>query len=869
MKLLERDPFQEKLLGWLREAASGEGRLVLLAGEAGVGKTVFVQEFCKTVGNEAKVLLGACDPLSTPRPLGPLLDIASSLGGEFENLLNADRRDVMFHRLLAHLSRPHVLVFEDVHWADEATLDLLRFLGRRIDKTHTLLIATYRNDEVGAKHPFRIVTGDLATAGSVRRLTLPALSEHSVKRLAEGTDIDPAMLHKQTGGNAFFVTEVLASGMQGIPATVRDAVLARAARLSSEARAVIETVAVVGPRAELWLLRDLLASGLQALDECVGVGMLQPQDDSVAFRHELARQAILEAVPPQQRLHLHSRVLQALRAAPVNLVEVASLAHHAEEAKDAKAVLQYAPTAARQAVELKAHREAAAQYARALRFASELSPRERAILLEERAYECYLTDQIQQAIEARQEALEIWRKCDDPLKQGENLRWLSRLSWFLGRHARAEEMAQAALEVLERQPPGLQLAMAYSNQAQLSMLAQDNEAAITWGEKAIALALQLGHSATLVHAQNNVGTARLFSGDEQGWELLEQSLSGARAANLEEHVARAFTNLASAAVSFRQFPRADKYLDEGIAYCIEHDLDSWRLYMSGWHAESLFAQGRWHEAAEAASAVLSRSDTSPISRIQALVVLGLLRARRGDPEVTTVLDEALRLAVQANELQRLGPVSVARAEVAWLRGSPEQIVAETQQAYSMALERRDAWLAAALAYWRWRATALDDAPEWIARPYALEIAGCWREAAAEWQRLGSPYETARALAESSDEAALRQALKIFERLGARPAATATAKQLRELGAKGVPRGPRGSTRANPAQLTAREVEILGLLHEGLQNAEIARKLHLSSKTVGHHVSSILSKLGVRSRMEAVREATSLALIQAGKSEGAN
>lgn len=250
MSLLERSGFLETLSGFLLEASAGRGGLVFLGGEAGVGKTALVEAFRDTVPDTVQVAVGACDSLSAPRPLGPLADMADTLGLEGRLGPQTERTEV-FQAILALLNTPaspRLLVFEDVHWADEATLDLLRFLGRRLGSTRALLIATYRDEEVGSQHPLRTVLGDLATSGAVRRMALTPLSQSAVRRLAEGSALDAERLHYQTGGNPFFVTEILAAGSETIPVTVRDAVLARVSRLAPAGRAVLEAASIVGTR---------------------------------------------------------------------------------------------------------------------------------------------------------------------------------------------------------------------------------------------------------------------------------------------------------------------------------------------------------------------------------------------------------------------------------------------------------------------------------------------------------------------------------------------------------------------------------------------------------------------------------------------
>lgn len=859
MELLERDPFLLELAGFLGAAAGGLGRLVFVAGEAGVGKTVLVEEFSRTVLPEARVLRGACDPLSTPRPLGPLVDIARLVGGELDRLLReaGQRHDVFgaFLSLLAHSPEPALIVIEDVHWADEATLDLLRFIGRRVATVPALIVATYRNDEVGPQHPLRIVLGDLATSSAIRRVTIPPLSASSVGLLAEGSDLDPVALHERTGGNAFFVTEVLAVGESGIPSTVRDAVLARAARLSDAARSVLDVAAVVGSSGEAWLLSTVAGPAMDAVDECVAMGVLRQQSDGsgFSFRHEIARETILGAVPIQRRTRLHHEILTALETASSDDL-LARLAHHAEEAGSREAVLRYAPKAARRAATLNAHREAAAQFARALRFADQMSPTERAELREEYAEECFSVDLIEEAIAALQEAAGIWRAANQPLREGRDLSELAPLFVHAGRNAEGEQAIRVALDLLQPLSPGKELARAYAIQSSLRMLNRDNDEAIIWGERAIKLGERLGYVRTIVNGYNTVGSAMLVSGDNNGIAFLERSLELAQESGLDASVSMAYANLGSGTGEMYQFALAERSLEEGIAFCAERDLDNSRFYMTAWQALCHFYQGRWSDAAEVATSVTRRPAVAAISRIMALLALGRVRARRGDPDVWNALDEAFELAGKTATLQRIGPVRAARAEAAWLAGDRDRTVREARASYDLALHHRHPWHTGELAYWLWRADELAEAPACAAEPFALQIAGKWAEAAQAWQELNCPYEAARALADSDDEAALKAALAEFERLGAVPMATIVTRRMRDLGVRGIPRGPRPQTLANPAGLTPREIEVLALIVEGLRNAEIAKRLYLSPKTVDHHVSAVLAKLGVHSRTEAAREA---------------
>jgi DNA-binding CsgD family transcriptional regulator len=859
MELLEREEFLGDLEAILGEVTAGSGRFVLVSGEAGIGKTSLVERFAESHQKQTRVLWGACDALFTPRPLGPLYDIAQQARSHLLALLDEEApRATIFNAAFSELgSSRAIIVIEDVHWADEATLDLLKFLGRRISKINSMLIVTYRDDEVGAEHPLRLLLGDLPHR-SLSRLRLPPLSQAAVTTLAERAGRCIEDLYSVTSGNPFFVTEALASKEPGVPVTVRDAVSARAARLLPTSRAVLELVSVVPARTEMWLISDAISTDTAAIEECISAGMLRYEGDAIAFQHELARLAIEDSLANTRRQGLHALVLKALLNRNSEAL-LARIVHHAAQARDASAVLEYAPLAARQAAALNAHRESASHYQIALQYADKLAPEERAELYECRSYECYLTDQMEEAWKARRQALDIWMQLGDERRRGDSLRWMSRLSWYLGRKIEAEDYGVEAVTILENLPPGKELAMAYSNRAQLHMLADENQQAVFWGSRAIEIAEELGATETLVHALNNVGTAELVARNYQGRLKLEESLRLALANNLEEHAARAYTNLSSAELRDRNYRAALRYFNSGIAYTTEHDLDSWKLYMMAWRARAHFEQGDWDSAADDAAFVLDHHRLSVVTKIPALAVLGHVRVRRGDPDVARLLTEAWELAVETSEPQRIAPVASARAEFAWLKGDLELVRAEAAFVREMARGHDDPWIQGDSAFWMWRAVGVVETQEKLAAPYALQISGDWRAAAEAWRKIGCPYEEAMALADG-DEAAQRAALEIFERLGAGPAAERLRQTLRATGVRGIPRGPRPSTKENPVGLTNRQMEVLALIGDGLSNAEIADRLFISPKTVDHHVSAILAKLEARTRAEAVVVALQSGLI---------
>ena len=865
--ILERDAELAALAHAAREAADGHGSVVLVMGEAGIGKSSLVEALRFHLPAEGRMLVGYCDDLATPRTLGPFRDLVGSVGTELSRAVtDGSERDRVLTALRTELTwpdHPTVLVIEDVHWADDATLDALRYLIRRIADVPAVLILTYRDDELNREHPLHGLLGQASRSDHVRHLPLHRLSQQAVRQLSAGSSVDTNDLFALTSGNPFFVHELLASTQgERVPPTIADAVLARVRSLDPSTQDVLEQLAVVPSALDRWLVDALVPGSGQGGEGTVAAlaaaeerGLLSVSTRKIAFRHELTRRAIAGSVPAARLLALNQRVLAALIDHDGS--DVSRIVHHAAQAGDQDAIIRYGPAAGRDAARAGAHREAVAHFGLVLEHEGRFAPGERAELLAQYAIECYTIGAIDKAVKAGRRAVEENRSLGDLRQLGACLRWLSRIWWMAGNRANAEQAGREAISVLERAGDSRLLALALSNESQLCMAACRFAESIEYGERAAALARETGDAAVTSHALTNIGVSRWGLGDPAGQPTLDEALRVALEAGDVEDACRAYVNLVRNLLDWCRLEEAERYLTAAMKLAEETEFFGILSYMQVMRARLEFARGSWDEAVRAAEAAV---DAFLPARCPALIVLGRVQVRRGQARAAGLLLSAWKLAVQLDELQRLGPAAAARAEDAWLRGDHARVRDIAMPVYQEARRLGERAYQAELGYWLTKAGQPTEAAS--DHPYALQAAGRWREAAGLWQAAGCPYEHAAALAESPEPGDLLASLEILDELGATPLATLVRRRLRALGTTRIPRGPRGETRVNPAGLTTRQVEVLRLLGMGYTNAQIASQLVVSVRTVDSHVAAVLAKLGAASRREAAASAAQLGVLDA-------
>jgi DNA-binding CsgD family transcriptional regulator len=855
-RLLEREAELQALMATVEAVRRGHGAVVLVGGEAGIGKTSLL----RAVREHARLPfhVGRCEPLSVPEPLGPLRELAAAVGAaDMPELLGGDRRALARGLQKALTSRgPAVAGIEDAHWADPATLDMVRILARRAEDAPLALVVTLRDDELAANPPLAVLVGDLATDPGVTRFALRPLSLDAVRLLAAGVSVDPDQVARVTGGNPFLVIEALAAGGT-LPASVRDATLARVARLGPRARELVNVAAIAGQRVSPELLEELAPGHEDAFEEALAYGVLTDDGATLGFRHELTRQAIERALSTPRRATFHGRVAEVLarRSDP----DHARIAHHADAAGLATMAARHAALAATTAERVGALLEAGLQLDRALRLGSDLSSEMRIDLLIRYARSMNFAGRdLERARAAAEEAVRLADGSGDRPAGGRARAVLSATLWSLDRLREARTAAADAVSLLDGTGALADLARAHAALVRIESIAFDPSEAIAHGRQALAAAADAGLDEARIDTLISLGLAHGHRGSPDAARMLEDARREAQASGTAIQVIRAHVNAFAVAGDGRDWEWADRVATDAVKRFADFDTTIPRQYLIVLQARTLLDRGRYDEAL--ARVAQGRGDWHG-GLVIADAVEALVLARRGEGEPRIQLEAALA------QIDGLPPgwrhmfLRAALAEVAWiagdLSGAREQVRAGLAAPFAFQLVRPagDALL--------WAARCGDpiaprvDAPP-LPEPVRLELAGDWRGAIRAWRALGAPYEAALS-ALTGDERAAREAMATLKRLGALASSRAFAREREARGAASL-RGPRRSTLANAAGLTRREQDVLEVLAGGATNTEIAAALHLSERTVAHHVSAILGKLRVPTRTAAAQAARDAGLL---------
>jgi DNA-binding winged helix-turn-helix (wHTH) protein len=756
--VLERDDELLRLAGAVDDLVAGRGGVVCVSGAAGLGKTTLVRRATEDAGADVVLLLASCEDLTTPRALGPFRDMRLPSGGPLVDEVDPgfDAGTVLARlREVVSTAGPPVVVVEDVHWADDATVDLLRLLVRQAPGLPAVVVLTYRDEDIGPGHPMRRLLGSLRAP--VTHLALEPLSTSAVQRMTTGTGLAADEVHAVTGGNPFFVSEIVAHPGTSVPASVRDAVLARIDQTTGETRHGLQVLSVVPARAERWLAEELVPGADTVLHEAERRGLLSGDAGSVWFRHELARRVIEADLTASERTAHHraaARVLATRGADPARVL------HHAARGHVPGLVREQALLAAGQAVAAGAHRQAAAHLDLLLSFRDQLPADTVAAALTDRAHSLYLLNRFAESQRLAVESVQMWETLGDPAQLGRALVGLARTGlWAVGPRF-AEQAAQRAVAAAEQArsraddgPATVLLAQAHAelarsrgNLATLGPVSEPGPSAVEHALRAVELARLTGRDDLVAHTLTYLGAERLSNGDPAGRDQLDEAVRIAARDPRVEYVTRGCVNASGAAYRSGEPELAMEYVRTGLAGCADGEFFAGEYRLDLTRAAIQLSTGSWDEAEAALRDLVDRPGEPGLMRPMATAMLARLLARRGRDGAGRLLARAVADVTGSDEPHLVGPVAAAVAELHWLAGSGD-LPAFVRDAYDLARRRGHLVSQGELATYALRCgqgLPRGDEPDPAVPPgpWGPALAGDHQRAADGWRELHERYEQA-------------------------------------------------------------------------------------------------------------------------------
>jgi DNA-binding CsgD family transcriptional regulator/tetratricopeptide (TPR) repeat protein len=860
-ELLERSREMEELTRALKGARDGSGTTVIVSGDAGIGKTSLVRAFLDTI-EDAAVLLGECDDLIVPRPLGPFREMARSgdhLAAELETDPDGDE---ILHRvgeLLDRTLRPTVIVIDDVHWADEASLDIIRILVRRMPESHGLLILTAREAELAGDHPLRSVV-DGPSVKPPLRLTLDPLSSEAVARLCSGTSHDAGTIFDVSAGNPFYVSQLLSSGPGDEITSARATVLARAERLSERGRQAMQTLSLLPEGADTTLARALFEDACEVFHEAELSGLLHVRGDRIRFRHKLARDAIEGSLTFGQRMAVSERIVEAL-------LETGSdpslLVHVARAAGDARRASAAALEVLDAGLVRDNHREVWALARIALGHTADLTPVKVAELHLAAAEAGRATNNHSEAQKHADVGIALLvdhQPGSIALANG----WLTsaRVHSAAGDRTRAGAALEAAKAIFEGHPVSHGLVRTIAMMAAAALIAGDRDEARRLATRSVEIAETRGWAQELVYGLGVRGIARGDEGWRKGLDDLERARDLGRVHGpADRHCVNTY-NLAVRYLQWTMPIEAAPLLDEAERVASDHGLDNMVFVARAQRANLLVAKGNLAEAEALIQELRAQTPDPGGARSIVDAIMARIYTRRGDPEAAGEVERAWSGARSTGEIYKVSVAAISMLEFLWLKSDDLALKAFALEMIGLAEAKGQPRLKAeALRYLKRigeEVGPFDGCPP----AFRHALAGDHRKAAQLWEKAAQPYEQALELVESTDASIAFEGLRLLDRVGATRTADFVRQSLRWRGFASVPRGPRRTIDGDVPVLTDRQVDVIGLVAQGLTNQEIADELFVSRRTVDNHVSAILTRLRVPGRDQAVVEAGSIGLIPA-------